>query len=29
VSVMPDGTHPSEEGYRIWAEALVEAGIRP
>jgi lysophospholipase L1-like esterase len=28
-SVMPDGTHPSEEGYRIWAEALVEAGIRP
>lgn len=29
VSVMPDGTHPSEEGYRIWADALVEAGIRP
>lgn len=29
VSVMPDGTHPSEEGYRIWGEALVEAGIRP
>ena len=28
-SLMPDGTHPSEEGYRIWAEALVEAGIRP
>ena len=29
VSVMPDGTHPSEEGYRIWAEALIEAGLRP
>lgn len=28
-SLMPDGTHPSEKGYRIWAEALVEAGIRP
>ena len=28
-SLMPDGTHPSEEGYRIWAEALVEAEIRP
>ena len=26
--LMPDGTHPSEDGYRIWAEALVEAGVR-
>lgn len=26
-SLMPDGTHPSEEGYRIWAEALRQAGV--
>ncbi|HKF02793.1 MAG TPA: GDSL-type esterase/lipase family protein [Candidatus Sulfotelmatobacter sp.] len=29
VSLMPDGTHPSDKGYQIWAEALIEAGIRP
>lgn len=29
VSLTPDGTHPSEEGYRVWADALVQAGIRP
>jgi len=29
VALMPDGIHPSEEGYRIWAESLVEVGIRP
>lgn len=28
-SLMPDGTHPGEAGYRIWADALVEAGVRP
>ncbi|HEY0199277.1 MAG TPA: GDSL-type esterase/lipase family protein [Rhodanobacter sp.] len=26
-ALMPDGTHPSEAGYRIWAEALRLAGI--
>ncbi|RBF14452.1 SGNH/GDSL hydrolase family protein, partial [Xanthomonas oryzae] len=26
-ALMPDGTHPSEAGYRIWAHALREAGI--
>jgi len=25
---MPDGTHPAEEGYFIWAKALVAAGVR-
>ena len=29
VSLTPDGTHPSEEGYRVWADTLVQAGIRP
>jgi len=29
VSLMPDGTHPGEEGYQIWADALRQAGIRP
>jgi lysophospholipase L1-like esterase len=24
-ALMPDGTHPSEAGYRIWAEALQKA----
>jgi lysophospholipase L1-like esterase len=28
-SLMPDGTHPSEEGYRIWADALITTTIRP
>ena len=27
-SMMPDGTHPSEAGYSIWAKALVAAGVR-
>jgi len=27
-SLMPDGTHPSEEGYGIWAKALLVAGVR-
>ncbi|HBK45570.1 MAG TPA: acetylhydrolase [Xanthomonadaceae bacterium] len=26
-ALMPDATHPSELGYRIWAEALREVGI--
>lgn len=26
--LMNDGTHPTEEGYRIWADALIEAGLR-
>lgn len=26
-SLFPDTTHPSEAGYRIWAQALREAGI--
>ncbi|SMQ95057.1 acetylhydrolase [Xanthomonas fragariae] len=26
-ALMPDGTHPSEAGYKIWAQALREAGI--
>ena len=26
---MPDGTHPSEEGYAIWGRALVESGLLP
>jgi len=29
VSLFPDGTHPSDAGYRIWADALIAAGIRP
>jgi lysophospholipase L1-like esterase len=28
-SLFPDGTHPSDAGYQIWADALVEAGIKP
>ena len=27
-NVMSDGTHPTEEGYTIWAKALIEAGVR-
>ena len=27
LSVMPDGTHPSELGYGIWADSLEKAGI--
>jgi lysophospholipase L1-like esterase len=26
--LMPDGTHPSEAGYQIWADALRQAGIQ-
>jgi lysophospholipase L1-like esterase len=26
-AIMPDGTHPSEAGYEIWANALTKAGI--
>lgn len=28
-ALMPDATHPSDEGYRIWADALIASGIRP
>ena len=28
-NLMPDGTHPSDAGYQIWADALREAGVRP
>jgi lysophospholipase L1-like esterase len=28
-SIMPDGTHPSDAGYRIWADALIQAGVKP
>ena len=27
--LMPDGTHPSDAGYQIWAEALIQAGVKP
>jgi len=27
-SMMADGTHPTEEGYQVWAKALLQAGIR-
>lgn len=28
VSMMDDGTHPTEAGYAVWAKALIAAGIR-
>jgi len=28
-ALMPDGTHPSDAGYRIWADALIKAGVKP
>ena len=28
-SMMPDGTHPSDAGYQIWADALIKAGVHP
>jgi len=28
-SIMPDGTHPSDAGYQIWADALIKAGVKP
>ena len=27
--LMPDGTHPSDEGYQFWADALIAAGVKP
>ena len=27
VRLMNDGTHPTEEGYQLWAKALIDAGI--
>jgi lysophospholipase L1-like esterase len=26
-AMMPDGTHPSDAGYHIWADALIQAGV--
>jgi lysophospholipase L1-like esterase len=28
-ALMPDGTHPSEADYEIWADALMKVGIKP
>jgi lysophospholipase L1-like esterase len=28
-ALMPDETHPSDAGYRIWADALIRAGVKP
>ena len=28
-TLMPDGTHPNNDGYQIWANALKGAGIQP
>jgi lysophospholipase L1-like esterase len=28
-ALMPDGTHPSDAGYQIWADALIKAGVKP
>jgi lysophospholipase L1-like esterase len=28
-ALMPDGTHPSDAGYKLWANALLQAGIKP
>ena len=25
--LLPDGTHPDEAGYTLWADALIAAGI--
>jgi len=27
-ALMPDGTHPSDAGYQIWADALIQAGVK-
>jgi lysophospholipase L1-like esterase len=27
--LMPDGTHPSEQGYSIWGRAIIETGLLP
>jgi lysophospholipase L1-like esterase len=29
VAMMPDGTHPSDAGYKLWADALIKTGIKP
>jgi len=26
-ALMPDGTHPSDAGYQLWAQALLKAGV--
>ena len=28
-ALMPDGTHPSDAGYLIWADALIKSGVKP
>jgi lysophospholipase L1-like esterase len=28
-ALMPDGTHPSDGGYQIWADALIKIGMKP
>jgi lysophospholipase L1-like esterase len=28
-ALMPDGVHPSDAGYRLWADALIQAGVHP
>jgi lysophospholipase L1-like esterase len=28
-ALMPDGTHPSDAGYQLWADALLDAGVKP
>ena len=28
-SLFPDRLHPSDAGYQIWADALIQAGIKP
>jgi lysophospholipase L1-like esterase len=28
-AMMPDGTHPTDAGYQIWADALIKAGVKP
>jgi lysophospholipase L1-like esterase len=28
-AMMPDGTHPSDAGYQLWADALIKAGVKP
>ena len=29
VELMPDGVHPSDAGYQFWADALIQAGVKP
>jgi lysophospholipase L1-like esterase len=28
-AMMPDGTHPTDAGYKFWADALIKAGVKP